>query len=171
MGVPCYLDPDYKDIVDDFCRESKGYLNSLQGILFEMEDDLSKVLLLEQFGQIIDRMMGAAKSLELSAVAIICELGKVIGYKSSQINDQKLINIVVAVLFDMVEILQRQISNLSLGQEMSLKSINTDAFTTRLKWLNEKFSNISRSSVAIGDVDSGLNQNSLDQLLAQLGVK
>ena len=144
-----YQDPSMKDIVDDFCREGKKQIDALNDLLENLEDDLSDKKQLEEFGQVIDRMMGAAKSLEIQSVAIFCELGKNIGYKASQINQEALISVVVAVLIDAVQILEKLILKLEKGEDLELKEISATAFLTRLQWLNDKFKHIKRSSVAI----------------------
>jgi chemotaxis protein histidine kinase CheA len=180
MSNNALFDDSMKEIVQDFCQESDKYLNDLEEILFSLEEDLSQVHYLEKFGQIIDRIMGAAKALEFSKIATMCELGKIIGYKSSQIQDPKMINIVVAVLFDSVEILKKMLKSVEESGQVNVKEISTNAFTTRLKWLSEKFQHIERSSVAIGSIDatgkkpenqkSTEVQGSIDDLLKELGM-
>jgi hypothetical protein len=57
------LDPEMSEVVDEFCEESDGIYTELEEILesYEDEPDPKK---LENFGQIIDRIMGAAKSID-----------------------------------------------------------------------------------------------------------
>jgi chemotaxis protein histidine kinase CheA len=165
-----YLDPEMHEIILDFCNESNKQLKQLESILFSLEEEIENTKLFEQFGQIIDRIMGAAKSLELSDMAIMCELGKTIGYKASQIDDVKLLNIVVAVLFDTVEICFKFTKKLELKSDMQIKDISTEAFVKRMKWLSEKFNHISRSSVAPAGEEKDLDQSNIDDLLKQLGL-
>lgn len=183
-----YLDPSYKEIVDEFCQESTKQLSELEELLYSLEEDLTNKALLEKFGQIIDRMMGAAKSMEMNEVGVMCELGKVLGYKSSQVNDAALLGIVVAVLFDTVEILSKLVEFLAAGKKLQLAEISMTAFVSRMKWLSEKFSHVQRASVTIAasaeelasaknisGVESGKKvgapaQDSIDDLLKQLGV-
>jgi chemotaxis protein histidine kinase CheA len=171
-----YQDPSMKEIVDDFCKEGRKQISQLNDHLFNLEDDLSDLSELEAFGQVIDRMMGAAKSLEINSMATFCELGKAIGYKASQVNEAGLISIVVAVLIDAVEILDTLLGKLEKGEVLELKEISTDAFISRLQWLNDKFKHIKRASVAIGDVaQTNSNkvenlQDNIDDLLKQLGL-
>ncbi|MDH4468704.1 MAG: hypothetical protein QE271_11660 [Bacteriovoracaceae bacterium] len=180
MSSSALFDDSMKEIVLDFCKESDKFLNELEEILFALEEDLSQGHLLEKFGQVIDRIMGAAKALEFHKISTMCELGKIIGYKSSQINDQKLINIVVAVLFDSVEILKKMLKLVAESGEINITGISTSAFITRLKWLSEKFQHIERASVTIGDANivskeepkssTGNVQDSIDDLLKELGM-
>ena len=164
-------DPAMKEIVDDFVDETLGFFEELNDILEDLEDDPKESAKLEKFGQIIDRVMGAARSIGAGEIATFCELGKVIGYKSSQANDIPLREVVVAVLFDALDILKEMVSQLKSGKDNALKDINTEAFGTRLNWLSEKFKNIERASVAYSKEDKEvLAQNSIDDLMASLGL-
>ena len=92
------MDPSMKEIILDFCNETIGLIDELESILEELEEDPTQHGKLEKFGQIIDRIMGAAKSLALEEMANFCELGKAIGYQSGQVEDPALLNVVIAVL-------------------------------------------------------------------------
>ncbi|MDD4975339.1 MAG: hypothetical protein PHY93_13350 [Bacteriovorax sp.] len=162
-------DPSMKEIVDDFCEEANSLFDLLETSLNLIEENPSSTKELEKFGQIIDRIMGAAKSIGATEIAIFCELGKVIGYKSSQIKEIPLIEVVVAILFDSLEMLRKMTESLRAGNDKSMNKLNTKAFATRLTWLSEKFKDIERSSCAI-DVGENLNQNSIDELMKSLGL-
>ena len=162
-------DPFMKEIVDEFCNETSGLLDTLEISLNLIEEDTSNLKELEKFGQVIDRIMGAAKSIGATEMATFCELGKAIGYKSSQINEKALIEVVVAVLFDALELLKKMNSFLKAGDDKSMSKLNNKAFLTRLNWLCEKFKDIERSSCAIAD-DVTLNQKSIDELMKSLGL-
>ena len=162
-------DPSMKEIVVDFCDEANSLFDQLEVSLNLLEEDPNNTKELEKFGQIIDRIMGAAKSIGATEIATFCELGKVIGYKSSQIKEIPLIEVVVAVLFDSLEMLRKLIESLRAGNDKSMNKLNTKAFVTRLNWLSEKFKDIERSSCAI-EVKGNLNQNSIDELMKSLGL-
>lgn len=162
-------DPSMKEIIIEFCDESLELLDELEACLEELEEDPTKTEKLEKFGQVIDRIMGAAKSIGADEIAIFCDLGKAIGYKSSQIRDVALLEVVVAILFDAHDLLGRMVDQLKTGNDNGLKSMNTQAFVTRLKWLQDKFKNIERSSVAYKE-DSVLDQSSIDDLMSSLGL-
>ncbi|MBT3586235.1 MAG: hypothetical protein HN509_15110 [Halobacteriovoraceae bacterium] len=165
-------DPEMKDIVDDFVNESKQLLDQLEETLEALEEDPNKTGL-ETFGQTIDRIMGAAKSIGANKIGMYCELGKIIGYKSSQADGPELIKLVVPILFDSVEILQGMLDSVSKGKGEVLTEINTEAFGTRLKWLADKFNDIERSSVALesGAVSNKVTGNKeLNSLLTELGL-
>ena len=162
---------DDKEIIADFCIECDGLFSQLEILLEDLEGDIENSAKLEKFGQIIDRAMGAAKALEAEQIAAFCELGKIIGYKSSQVKDMNLRNVVVAVLFDTVDLLKKMIEGLKTGQNTLLKDLSPDAFVSRLKWLSEKFKDIERASVSFDTEDSvDLKQENIDDLMKQLGL-
>lgn len=163
-------DPDMSEIIEDFCKESEAIYTQLEEILDSYEDE-PESRKLEEFGQIIDRIMGAAKSVDATQTGLYCDLGKSISYKASQSMDEALLDIVIAVLFDTVEILQVMNKNIEEHKEEKVSGINLEAFGTRLRWLADKFKDIQRSSVAIAPDETKVeDQKSIDQLLADLGL-
>lgn len=161
--------PDLKEIVIEFCNESDELIDLLYSTLDDFEET-SNVQALEQFGQIIDRIMGAAKSIGASRTGQFSELGKVIGYKSSQTNDPQLLKITHAVLSDNVNIVETLLKNIRAKQEETVEGINLEAFGSRLKWLSEKFKHIERASVAVEQKKPKMDQGSIDDLLKNLGL-
>ena len=162
-------DPSMKEIVDDFCEEASSLFDQLEASLNLLEENPSNTKELEKFGQVIDRIMGVAKSLGATEVATFCQLGKIIGYKSSQIKDIALIEVVVAILFDSLDMLRKMNESLRAGNDKSMNKLNTKAFVTRLNWLSEKFKDIERASCVI-EVEGNLSQNSIDELMKSLGL-
>jgi len=162
-------DPSMKEIIIDFCNEANELFEQLEASLEILEANPLATNELEKFGQVIDRIMGAAKSIGATEIATFCELGKVIGYKSSQIYDVPLIEVVVAILFDSLHMLRKMTQALLAGNEKCMDKLNTKAFATRLNWLSEKFKAIERSSCAINKKDN-LSQQSIDELMASLGL-
>lgn len=164
-------DPSMKEIVEDFCKETDELLVQLSDTLEAFEAEQENTSHLEKFGQIIDRIMGAAKSIGASEMATFCELGKIIGYKSSQTVEPALLNVVNAVLFDAVDLLNKMNKQLLTGESKSLENLSTDAFASRLRWLQEKFDHIERASCNYQeDQVKELNQSSIDDLLESLGL-
>lgn len=161
-------DPSMKEIVEDFCEEANLLFDLLEASLSSLEENPSNTHELEKFGQVIDRIMGAAKSIGATEIASFCELGKVIGYKSSQIKDIPLIEIVVAILFDSLDMLRKMNQSLKDGNSTSMNKLNTKAFATRLHWLSEKFKDIERASCAVPT--GKLDQTSIDELMKSLGL-
>ncbi len=163
-------DPSMKEIILDFCEEAELLFDQLESSLEITEENPANNKELEKFGQIIDRIMGAAKSIGATEIATFCELGKIIGYKSSQIRDTTLIEIVVAILFDSLHMLRKMITALREGNGRSMENLNTKAFTTRLNWLSAKFKDIDRASCAIDPTAGTLSQTSIDDLMQSLGL-
>jgi chemotaxis protein histidine kinase CheA len=160
-------DPSMREIVIDFCNESDDLFNQLEASLNILEANPLEHRELEKFGQVIDRIMGAAKSMGATEIAQFCELGKLIGYKGSQISEIPLLEVVVAILFDAIHMLRKMIKSVREGNDSSMKNLNTKAFATRLTWLSDKFKDIERSSCA---VNGNLKQESIDDLMASLGL-
>lgn len=160
-------DPMMKEIVEDFCVEAEGLFDQMDACIQKLENNPLDTKELEKFGQMIDRIMGAAKSIGATEIATFCELGKVIGYKSSQTREVPLLEVVIAILGDTVDMLRKMIKALKLGDDRCLNKLNSKAFVTRLQWLSAKFKDIERSSCKI---DGNLNQNSIDDLLQSLGL-
>ena len=159
-------DPSMKEIVDDFCTEAEELFDQLERSLETLEENPNNSKELEKFGQVIDRIMGAAKSIGASEIALFCELGKVIGYKSSQVKEIPLIEVVVAILFDSILMLRKMVTALREGNDNSMKNLNTKAFATRLTWLSEKFKDIDRASCSVDN----LSQSSIDDIMQSLGL-
>ncbi len=160
-------DPMMKEIVEDFCIEAESLFDQMDACISKLEQNPLDTNELEKYGQMIDRIMGAGKSIGATEIATFCELGKVIGYKSSQIREVPLLEVVVAILGDTIDMLRKMIKALKLGDNKCLNKLNTKAFVTRLQWLSSKFKDIERSSCAI---DGNLSQNSIDDLLSSLGL-
>lgn len=160
-------DPSMKEIIIDFCNEADDLFAQLESSLEILESNPLATKELEKFGQIIDRIMGAAKSIGATEIATFCELGKVIGYKSSQITDVHLIEVVVAILFDSLHMLRKMTLALRAGDDKCMNKLNTKAFATRLNWLSEKFKAIERASCQI---EGNLSQQSIDDLMQSLGL-
>jgi len=164
-------DPEMEEVIIDFCGESSAIYDQIEAMLEEYEDEPSPDKL-EKFGQTIDRVMGAAKSIDAHQSGLYCELGKTISYKASQCEDKQLLDIVVAVLFDTVDILKSMNKNIIIEKEEKVDGVNLEAFESRLQWLAQKFKNIKRSSVSVSDDGGGdeMNQKSIDDILKDLGL-
>jgi chemotaxis protein histidine kinase CheA len=141
-------DEDMKEIVLTFCQESEELIKQLNSILEDFEKAYDAKYL-ENFGQIIDRMMGAAQSLGAMEIGKFCEMGKIIGYKASQASDPQLLELAAPILMDAVELVDNMVALLKRGERTTKENLPIDAFSSRLKWYLEKFSDIERASVAI----------------------
>ncbi|MBL6989257.1 MAG: hypothetical protein ISR65_05745 [Bacteriovoracaceae bacterium] len=164
-------DPSMKEIVLDFCREKAAALKQMAEVLEQLEKDPINAKEWAQFAQLIDGIRGSAKSIGALELVQLCELTKAIGQKSSQISDAPLLNVVVAILFDTVDLLNNMISNLQEGHSHILADTDTDAYANRLKWLSSKFKDIEQSSVAAKTGKKvSISKNSFDNLIANLNL-
>lgn len=166
-------DPDMKEIVIEFCDESDELLEQLRDYLDDFEDDPSNPKLLEEFGQTIDRIMGASKTLGLKDIGHLCQMGKIIGYKGSQAKEQPLQEVTGGVLFDLCDLLEVLLVNLRESKEEN--DYNIEAFKGRLQWLAGKFKHIERASCSFDEQeakkDSTKTTAELDRLINQFGKK
>lgn len=167
------------EMLVDFQEESKGLVEELVDILDEVEGEYENRSQLEKFGQVVDRIMGGAQSLEmaldepsvgLSMIGKYAQICKTVGYKASQIDDnEEFYNIVVAFLLDANEMLESLVDN--LGDDSNAQSTMSETFLDRLKWISGQFKEGMRASVAVeGDKPAGNSQADIDALLKSLGV-
>jgi len=168
------------DMLKDFCAESKGLIDQMAEILEKVEADPTQFKVLEEFGQVVDRIMGSAKFLALNyppdhpihGMANFAELCKIIGYKASQTNNNSnLITVVVAFLFDATEALATMTYVIDTDQTKMLNEVLTSTFLDRLHWLASKFDENLRATVAITKESANSTQADIDALLKQMGVK
>lgn len=75
-----------QEIMDGFLEESFEISGKLRDYLDGFSQS-GNTKLFEQYGQNIDRIMGAAKSIGLVELGDLCQLGKELGYKASQVKD------------------------------------------------------------------------------------
>lgn len=132
------------EILKGFFDETQELIGELTNIVEEFEENCNPELL-EKFGQTIDRIMGAAYTLDLQEIGRFCELGKKIGYKASQATDKKLIELAGPILADTTEILDAMMKGL-LKKEYHPSQEVLNAFKERLKWFLEKFQDIERAT-------------------------
>ncbi len=167
------------EILKEFQNESKILIDKMGSILDTCEGDYSQVKGLEEYGQNVDRIMGAAKSLALLAepdhmihkIADYSAICKAVGYKSSQISgNEQFYDICVALLMDGTEVLKVMIDNLTTGKN-TIQELFSKTFLERLRWVSSVFSADIRGSV---DVNKGqktkLSQDDIDDLLKKLGL-
>jgi hypothetical protein len=141
------------ELLIEFKDETQKLLSDLEQTLQDLESDPSKSTGYEYFGQIIDRIMGGAKSLAvaipqnangLQTIGDIAEICKAISYKMSQTKNPELGKVVVAFFYDAIDSIQEQLESL-LSKSKSASSVK---FLERAKWLDAKFDPNLRSSVS-----------------------
>lgn len=141
-----YNDPAMQEIIQAFCDESEALIAEMHQFLEELEEDPANSPLLEKYGQIVDRIMGAADSIGLTSIGSIAKMGKIIGYKASQTDEIALRELTTSILFDANEALTKMIKNLRQKNNPT-EGLSITALSERLKWLADKFKNIKRASV------------------------
>lgn len=158
---------DDPEIRKDFCDESQQLLTEMEEVLEAYENNPKDLKKLATFGQLIDRMMGAAKNLSLDNFGRYCELGKAIGYKASQSGNLALNAMAAGILIDTVDFLHQMVDSIRIGaSNPSIQDVDT--FIGRLKILAEKFKHIERSSVSADE--KGGEADALDDIIASLEV-
>jgi len=167
------------EILDEFRNESKGLVSEMLEILEEVEGQFDHRFLLENFGQVVDRIMGGAKNLELAyeenenirKIAKYSELCKLVGYKTSQIDNPDLFTVSVALLLDATEMLDDLVEKFGTDKEIDVSQILSSTFLDRLSWVAGKFDENLRASVAVNkDKKDGKSQDQIDDLLKSLGI-
>jgi hypothetical protein len=169
------------EILREFQEESKSLIEQLTEILEKCEGDFSQVKSLEQYGQTVDRIMGAAKSIGLiitdkahfiHTIGDYTALCKAVGYKASQIKDNEpFYNICVGLLADATEMLSDMIRAMTEGKKIEIKSLFSKTFLDRLKWVSEQFGADYRASVEVHKAGTKkMNQDDIDDLLKKLGL-
>lgn len=168
------------EIISSFLDESYDIIEQLEVILEACENDFQQVKQLENFGQMVDRIMGAAKSialqvetksLSLNAIGEYAHICKNVGYKSSQIiSNDKFYNICVSFLMDALEVLREACDALKHKKEIDLEKKQN--FLDRLKWIDGQFSSEYRASVdPNAKTPDYLNQDQIQSLVDSLPNK
>ncbi len=172
-------------LLDDFKNEAHSLLKKMILILEQCEGDLRLAPGLEEYGQLVDRIMGGAQSLVMGLessseyVPLLEQVGhysaicKAVGYKTSQLKDKaEFYDICIAFLMDATEVLDDMTNNLFDPDSQKSHFLFNQTFIERLKWVNDQFGNEYRSSVAVkSSPEQGrMNQSDIDDLLKKLGI-
>ena len=167
-----------KEIVEEFVGESKKLIHDLVEILESAEGDFSQVQKLEDYGNMVDRIMGGAKSVAMGAdkdhaahvVADYAALCKAVGYKASQIRDnEQFFDICVALLLDATETLDILLDRIHEPASEITKTVPSQ-FIDRLNWVSSQFKAGFRESVdGTSDAAKQMSQDDIDALMKKLG--
>lgn len=159
------------EIVTEFKSESAELFAQMGEILDQLENHQVEVVALEKVGQLVDRILGAAKTLAIGSpyqlglekigdYALLC---KTVSYKGSQIsNNANLINIIVALLQDMLELMAEMVRTFDCHQQKVQDQAEQETLFTRLQWISEQFGKELRSSVAIHGQTGSKQNNFID---------
>ncbi len=154
------------EILVEFKSETKDLVAQMMNILLSVEDSPEEIAQLENYGQLVDRIMGSAQTLALSspdlltveAIGKYSALCKIVGYKGSQIGaDTALAPIVLAFLLDATEQLERMVDRVDVPGVLDQGEFD-DTFKDRLSWIAEKFDQNLRASLKIHSTKSPANQ-------------
>jgi hypothetical protein len=138
------------EILKDFREESVGLIDELEAITDQLEeagDDSFPENLLKEFSQKIDRIMGAAKNLQMMApdhqglafLATITEMCKNIGYQAAALKRSQLVPIFSGFWAETLEVMREILVALD-SSEATKKVVDTNSemLQKRLAWLAEK---------------------------------
>ena len=160
------------EILADFQTEAKGLLDELTEIVETLEESSGTFPAadLEQFAQKIDRIMGAAQTLEqlspghagLQRIGAIAQICKKLGYKAAEYKTISLIPIFAAFWADTIEVLGELVTSLNdEAKNRSLAASFASVLQNRLSWLGEKVQALGKASGA--DLQSQLE---IDKIMA-----
>jgi hypothetical protein len=157
------------DLMNEFKSESRTLIGQMVEILELCESGAAGPVKLETFGQLADRIMGAAKILEvnlgdqagqLASVAQFTQLCKLLGYKCAQLSPGSgLWPVSVPLLLDATEELRMLVEGLD---EKTGPPVFRRALLDRLAWLNEQFGS---------DIDGGVPVSSSGKFIDPLYVE
>lgn len=173
-------DPQDLKILAEFQTESKKLLNEMKIILEDCGTGAAPALRLEEYGNLVDRIMGGAKSIAvvltvqvhpIYKVSDYAEVCKVVGYKTSQIKDHDaFFEICIALLLDATEVLEELVLGLRTMDQDDVNGLITQKILDRLKWVSGKFGEDGQAGRAPREKKGKLNQKNIDDLLKKLGV-
>ncbi len=160
------------EILTDFQAEAKGLLDELTAVVETLEEagDEFPSAALEQFAQKIDRIMGAAQTLEqlepghagLQRIGSIAQVCKRLGYKAAEYKTAALVPLFAAFWADTIDVLVDLVDTLGNAEENKAKaSAFAPVLQNRLTWLGERVQSLGKSSGA--DLKSQLE---IDKILA-----
>jgi hypothetical protein len=168
-------------LVKDFQAETRELMDRMELILEQCEGDIRLAPGLEEYGQLVDRIMGGAQSLAMalegsSLLPCLQKMGnyagvcKAVGYKTSQLTTHtNFYDVCIAFLQDATEVMREMNDQLLVG---CMEFAFDDTFISRLKWISEQFGSGFRSSVAVKESprEGRMGQSEIDELLKKLGL-
>lgn len=137
------------EIDDEFLQI---FLDESQEVLIEMKQFLESFReasdnhLFEQYGQKVDRIMGAAFTLSLNDVGTLARYGKELGYKSSQIQDTSKLLVIHSLLSQLHRALDGIIKGFRKGNRPDPSELSP--LLVRLEAANKQLGDL-RASVKI----------------------
>lgn len=143
------LDDQNNEIDDEllagFLEDSFGVLENLKELLGNFKA-VGDVVIFEQFGQQIDRVMGAAYTLCLNNLGDLTKLGKELGYKASQVNELAKLLVIQSLLSQLVRMIDKMLK--SYDKKEQFDSTETKLLLKRLEKASEQLGDL-RTTVKI----------------------
>jgi len=170
------------DLLTAFKEESEKLISELEDLLDELEGDFSSREKLNEFAQVIDRIMGSAQSLssfgfkqdEIIKLGNFAELCKQVGYRGANLMDENFYDVTIAFLWDAIESMKKLLT--SIGSKRQIKNISellVSTFLSRLKWILEQFDyqSVIKTEYLQGEKEKIFkSQEEIDNLLESLGL-
>lgn len=167
------------EILADFKSESTQLHKELNDVVDKledvgMEDEFPKALL-EEFAQKIDRIMGAAQTINMMdnthkgfvGISGFSELCKKLGYKAAELQDQRLVPIFAGFWADTLEVLEKFLGNIENREKCEeIFQSSHKILHGRLQWLSEK---IKKSEKKTEESEGNMAQDMVDDLMKELG--
>ena len=161
-----------KDIIVDFQTEAKGLLKELTEVVEKLEEpgNAFPAQELEQFAQRIDRIMGAAQTLNqldpqnegLKRIGSIAQICKQLGYKAAEYKTAALIPLFAAFWADVLEVMEELIDSLEDDKgSRELAESFSSVLQKRLAWLGQKIQQMAPAG-------AGNTQLEMEKLLGSL---
>lgn len=129
-----------------------GFLTDSFEIMATLKEDLNSFTFtqdpkaFEQFGQGIDRIMGAALTLGFKNTGELAKLGKDIGYKASQLTGIDQLLTIQSVLSQLLKEMERELKKIKIGETFGSDEISN--LLVKLSDINQSLGNL-RTSVKV----------------------
>jgi hypothetical protein len=130
-------DPEHFRAVETFGEKSLHLLDESEAILDQFEE-LQNNESLEKFSSQLGKLLELSQKFELKYIPTLSKLGQKISAGCAQVNDEELLNVVSAVLFDLVDVLKSLMNEIKINHEENINDINLEALKTRFVWISEK---------------------------------
>lgn len=165
-----------QELLSEFLEESRGIVADCESLLEDIENDPSQAGRLGEFANLIDRVMGAAKSLAMMAapehplniVGDITALCKAIGERgSNSARNEQLFTVTVAFLLDAVEITRELLDSLEDPDAVVTSDVRA-AILDRVGMISNIYKQMPKDAL-VGDAGPKMEQNEIDEIMKKLG--
>jgi hypothetical protein len=130
-------DKDKIPMIDNFCQSSLTCISQLEECLDKFEDS-SDNQELTNFSEIMQKFIKTTEEFDLKFLPTLLKLGEKISHSSSMVGDDELLNVVSAVLYDLLDANRKIIAQILDKKEEDISDLNLKALQTRFVWIAEK---------------------------------